>query len=118
MKATRALFALVIAAAAPFAAQAEQRFGEAYPIATTDAPSTLSAAQVRADYLAMSRSGQRFGEAYPVATTDSASVRTRQDVRSDFLAMDRSGQRFGEAYPGAGSDSTLTSVAGMHADIR
>jgi hypothetical protein len=118
MNAKQALFALVIAAAAPFAAQAEQRFGEAYPLATTDTPSTLSAADVRADYLSMDRSGQRFGEAYPVATAKTSSQLTRQDVRADFLAMNRSGQRFGEAYPAPASETPIVGVAGLHADVR
>jgi predicted outer membrane protein len=107
MKANQALFALVIAAVAPLAAQAESPDA----IKFYDAPSTLSAAQVRADYLAMNRSGQRFGEAYPVAAEQIASVRTRQEVRAEVLAMDRSGQRFGEAYP-AHADTPIS------ADVR
>lgn len=99
MKANQALFALVIAAVAPLAAQAESPDA----IKFLDAPSTLSAAQVRADYLASDRSAPRFGEAYPTATTSIASVRTRQEVRAEVLAMDRNGQRFGEAYPSHGS---------------
>jgi len=118
MNAKQTLIALVIAAAAPLAAQAEQRFGEAYPIASVEQPSTLSAAQVRADYLSMDRSGQRFGEAYPVASANPSSVLTRQEVRADFLAMDRSGQRFGEAYPSKGADTTISGLAGLHAEIR
>jgi len=118
MNAKQTLIALVIAAAAPLAAQAEQRFGEAYPIATIEQPSTPSAAQVRADYLSMDRSGQRFGEAFPVASANPSTALTRQEVRSDFIAMSRNGQRLGEAYPATGSDTTITGVAGLHADIR
>jgi len=114
MKTTQTLLALVIAAVAPLAAQAESPDA----IKFNDAPSTLSAAQVRADYLAMDKSGQRFGEAYPVAISNGASVLTRQEVRADYLAMDRSGQRFGEAYPVTAGGTTITSVAGTHADVR
>jgi len=114
MKTTQTLLALVIAAIAPLAAQAESPDA----IKFNDAPSTLSAAQVRADYLAMDKSGQRFGEAYPIAISNGASVLTRQEVRADYLAMDRSGQRFGEAYPTPAVGTTITSAAGMHADVR
>jgi hypothetical protein len=114
MKANQALFALVIAAVAPLAAQAESPDA----IKFIDAPSTLSAAQVRADYLAMDRSSQRFGEAYPVALTSTASLRTRAEVRAEVLAMDHSGQRFGEAYPAFDSKPIITDVAGMQAAVR
>jgi len=114
MKTTQTLLALVIAAVAPLAAQAESPDA----IKFNDAPSTLSAAQVRADYLAMDKSGQRFGEAYPIAISNGASVLTRQEVRADYLAMDRSGQRFGEAYPEPAGRTTITTVAGMHAAVR
>lgn len=108
MKANQALIALVIAVA-PLASFAESPDA----IKFYDAPSTLSVAQVRGEYLSSDHSGQRFGEAYPVAVAKSASVKTRQEVRSEFLAMDRSGQRFGEAYPaGATSNTSIT------ADIR
>ena len=98
----------------PLAAQAESPDA----IKFYDAPSTLSAAQVRADYLAMDRAGQRFGEAYPVAISNVASVRTREEVRNEYLAMSRNGQRFGEAYPESVGGTTITSVAGLHADVR
>jgi hypothetical protein len=111
MKVNQTLFALVIAAVAPLAAQAETPD----VIKFVDQPSTMSVAQVRADYLSAQHTGQRFGEAYPAAITDMASVRTREDVRAEYLAMDRSGQRFGEAYPGGAANSN---VAGMHADVR
>jgi predicted outer membrane protein len=112
MKANQALFALVIAAAAPFAAYAESPDA----IKFVDAPSTLSVAQVRADYIASAHSGQRFGEAYPVADVQSQSVKTRQEVRADYLASDRRGQRFGEAYPANGNATTI--VAGMQAEVQ
>lgn len=108
MKANQALIALVIAAA-PLVSFAESPDA----IKFYDAPSTLSVAQVRGEYLASDHKGQRFGEAYPEVIAKSASVKTRQEVRSEFLAMDRSGQRFGEAYPaGATSDTSIT------ADVR
>ena len=113
MKANQALIALVIAAA-PLVSFAESPDA----IKFYDAPSTKSVAQVRGEYLAADHSGQRFGEAYPLATTNSASVKTRQEVRQEYLAMDRSGQRFGEAYPAPAVGTTITSVAGMHADVR
>jgi hypothetical protein len=114
MNVKQTLIAIAIAAVAPIAAQAESPDA----IKFYDAPSTLSAAQVRADYLAMNRTGQRFGEAYPVAIEQVASVKTREEVRSEFLAMDRSGQRFGEAYPAPANATTITGVAGLHAEVR
>jgi len=111
MQVKQSLIALLIAAVAPLAAQAETPD----VIKFVDQPSTMSVAQVRADYLSADRTGQRFGEAYPAPVTNVASVRTREEVRAEYLAMDRSGQRFGEAYPGG---ATTSNVAGMHADIR
>jgi hypothetical protein len=107
MKASQALFALVIAAVAPLAANAESPDA----IKFYDTPSTLSAAQVRAEYLASSHAGQRFGEAYPIASVATPGVRTRGEVRAEVLAMDRSGQRFGEAYP-------ITDMTTLSADMR
>ncbi|HTT13105.1 MAG TPA: hypothetical protein VMG60_19715 [Burkholderiaceae bacterium] len=116
MNAKQTLIALVIAAVAPLAAQAESRFGEGYPIAMDDAAGTATRDQVRSEFLASAHGAQRFGEAYPVAIDDAASKLTRAEVRADFLAMTRGGQRFGEAYPTYGA--TKFSVAGMHADVR
>lgn len=112
MKTRQALFALVIAAAAPFAAYAESPDA----IKFNDAPSTLSSAQVRADYLASARAGQRFGEAYPGGVVQAQSVKSRQEVRAEYLASDRRGQRFGEAYP-ADAD-TASNVASLNADVQ
>jgi hypothetical protein len=112
MKTKQALFALVIAAAAPLAAYAESPDA----IKFVDPPSTLSVAQVRADYLASAHAGQRFGEAYPTAIAQTPSVKSRQEVRAEYLASDRSAQRFGEAYP-ANATSAANS-AGLNADIR
>jgi predicted outer membrane protein len=114
MKTNQALFALVIAAAAPFAAYAESPDA----IKFYDAPSTLSVAQVRADYLASDRAANRFGEAYPTTYAQTQSVKTRQEVRADYLASDRSGQRFGEAYPTPANAKSVNSVAGMQADVK
>ena len=111
MKAKQTLIALAIAAVAPLAAQAESPDA----IKFFDAPSTMTKAEVRADYLAMDRSGQRFGEAYPSAIENVASVRTREEVKAEYLAMDHSGQRFGEAYP---AGATVTNVADIHAAVR
>jgi len=118
MNAKQTLIALVIAAAAPLAAQAESRFGEGYPTAMVDVAGTATRAEVNADLLARDRTGQRFGEAYPVAIDSSASMLTREEVRADFLVMNRKGQRFGEAYPAPVYESSNVSTAGMHADIR
>lgn len=112
MKTRQALFALVLAAAAPFAAYAESPDA----IKFVDAPSTLSAAQVRADYLASAHVGQRFGEAYPTAEASTQSVKSRQEVRADYLASDRSGQRFGEAYPANAAHAGK--VTGVTADVQ
>jgi hypothetical protein len=116
MKAKQTLIALILAAVAPLAAQAESRFGEGYPIAVDQAAGVATRNEVSSDYLAMSRNTQRFGEEYPVATDNTANVRTRDEVRSDFLAMSRNGQRFGEAYPAPAY--TTTNVGEMHADLR
>src|SRR5262245_38726803 len=101
MNTKQTLIALAIAALAPPAANPESPDA----IKFNDAPSTLSAAQVRADYIAMDRSAQRFGEVYPVAINNVASIKSRDEVRAEFLASNRSGQRFGEAYP-AGGETT------------
>ena len=112
MKTKQTLIALVIAAAAPFAAYAESPDA----IKFVDAPSTKSFAEVRADYLASAHAGQRFGEAYPNAIAQAQSVKSRQEVRADYLASDRSAKRFGEAYPANAIDTTkLTS---LNADVQ
>jgi len=119
MNAKQTLIALVIAAAAPLAAQADSRFGEGYPIATQDAAGTATRDEVRAEYLANSNAASRVGENYPIAIDNVASLRTRDEVRSDFVAMNRNVQRFGEAYPTTVYGTTATTtVAGMHADVR
>jgi hypothetical protein len=109
MNASKTLLALVIATVAPLAANAES------PDAITfqDAPATLSAAQVRAEYLAVVRSAPYFGEAYPFQNADVPSARSRAEVRAEVLSMDRRAQRFGEAYPGdvAGEKSARGSTA-------
>lgn len=112
MKTNQALFALVIAVAAPLAAHAESPDA----IKFYDAPSTLSVAQVRADYIASAHAGQRFGEAYPNADVQTQSVKTRKEVRADYIASDRSGQRFGEAYPA--NAANVAKVAGLNAEIQ
>jgi hypothetical protein len=118
MNAKQTLIALVIAAAAPLAAQAESRFGEGYPIAMQDAAGTATRDEVRANVLAVNRAGSRFGEDYPLAIDNVASVRTRDEVRSDFVAMNRNVQRFGEAYPTPVDGTTTTTLSGMHAEVR
>jgi hypothetical protein len=118
MNAKQTLIALVIAATAPFAAQAESRFGEGYPTAMVDTAGTATRAEVRAEFLANSGTGQRFGEAYPVATETAGSVLTREEVRADYLAMNRNGQRFGEAYPAHVYGSTTSHTGGMQANVR
>jgi len=112
MKTKQTLIALAFAAAAPLAAHAETPD----VIKFIDPPSTLSVAQVRADYLATMKQGQRFGEAYPTAEGQTQSVKSRQEVRAEYLASDRSGQRFGEAYP-AGAENAAK-VVGLHAEIQ
>lgn len=96
MNAKKSLVALAFVAVAPLAAYAESPDA----IQFQDTPSTLSTAQVRAEYLALDHTGQRFGEAYPFASADVPAARTRAEVRAEVLSMDRRGQRFGEAYPG------------------
>ena len=118
MNAKQTLIALVIAAAAPLAAQAESRFGEAYPIAMQDAAGTATRDEVRAAYVANSPACSRFGEAYPVAIDSVASLRTRDEVRSEFVATNRNVQRFGEAYPTPVYGTTTTTLTGMHAAVR
>lgn len=112
MKTRQALFALVLAAAAPLAAYAESPDA----IKFADAPSTLTAAEVRADYVASAHVGQKFGEAYPTAAASAQSVKSRQEVRADYLASDRNGQRFGEAYPANAVRNAK--VTGVTADVR
>src|SRR5262249_4232061 len=118
MNAKQTLIALVIAAVAPLAVQAESRFGDGYPIAMQDAAGTATRDEVRADFLASSRAGSRFGEDYPVAIDNVASLRTRDEVRSDYVAMNRNVQRFGEAYPTPVYGTTTTTLTGMHAAVR
>lgn len=112
MKTRQALFAVVLAAAAPLAAYAESPDA----IKFVDAPSTLTVAQVRADYLASAHAGQRFGEAYPTEVANESGVKSRQQVRADYLASDRSGQRFGEAYPA--NAARAAKATGATADVQ
>src|SRR5262245_12545964 len=77
------LIVTTIAALAPLAAHAGQKFGEAYPLAVEQASSTLSRADLREEVLALDRVGQNFGEAYPYLAKDPMTMRQQAEVRQE-----------------------------------
>ena len=83
MNAKHILIATAIAALAPVASQAAQKFGEAYPLDTIEAPSMLTRAEVRAEVLALDRQGQNFGQALPYQAKDPMTMRLLAEVRSE-----------------------------------
>ncbi|HYS12905.1 MAG TPA: DUF4148 domain-containing protein [Burkholderiaceae bacterium] len=87
MNVKQILIATAVVALAPIAAQANggytQRFGEAYPIATVETPSTLTRAEVRAEVLSLDRHGQNFGEAFPYQAKDPMTTRLLAEVRRE-----------------------------------
>ena len=82
MNAKQILIATAIVAIAPIA-QAAQKFGEAYPVETIEAPSTLARAEVRDEVLSLDRQGQNFGQAYPFQLKDPMTMRLLAEVRRE-----------------------------------
>jgi len=86
MNVKQILIATAVAALAPIAVQAgtyQQKFGEAYPLATIEAPSTLTRAEVRDEVLSLDRHGQNFGEAFPYQAKDPMTMRLLAEVRHE-----------------------------------
>ena len=77
------LIVTTIAALAPIAAQAGQKFGEAYPLDVEQIASTLTRADVREEILALGRVGQNFGEAYPYQMKAPTTKPLLADVRGE-----------------------------------
>jgi len=87
MNAKQILFAAAIAAALPFAAQAESPFAGITPVQEPE--SNLTRAEVIADFLAQDRDVQNFGEAYPYLVSDPMSMRLLAEVRREALMASR-----------------------------
>jgi hypothetical protein len=86
MNTKQILIAAAVVALAPLAAQAKgtkQKFGEAYPLETIEAPSTLTRAEVRDEVLALDRSKQNFGQAFPYEQKDPMTMRLLAEVRRE-----------------------------------
>jgi hypothetical protein len=83
------LIVTAIAALAPIAAQAGQKFGEAYPLDIEQTSSTLTRADVREEVLALERVGQNFGEAYPFQAKDPMTMRQQAEVRREAREAQR-----------------------------
>jgi len=83
MNVKQTLIAITLVALAPLAAQAGQKFGEAYPLDVVDAPSTLTRADVREEVQSLDRKGQNFGEAYPYQLKDPMTMRQLAEVRRE-----------------------------------
>jgi len=86
MNVKQILIATAVAALAPIAVQAgtyQQKFGEAYPVETIEAPSMLTRAEVRDEFLSLDRHGQNFGEAFPYQAKDPMTMRLRAEVRRE-----------------------------------
>ena len=97
MNVKRILIATAVVALAPLAAQASmstQKFGEAYPVVSTDSASVLTRADVRGDVLARDRQGQSFGEAFPYVMSDPMTMRLLADVLGEARTAPR---MYGEA---------------------
>ena len=81
------LVVTALAALAPVAAQAniqsKQKFGEAYPLETTELVSTLTRAEVREEVLSLDRTGQNFGQAFPYELKDPMTMRLLAEVRRE-----------------------------------
>jgi len=85
MKAKQILFAAAIAAALPFAAQAESPFAGITPV--QEPTSTLTRAEVREEFLAQDRDVQNYGEAYPYLVSDPMTMRLLAEVRREALMV-------------------------------
>jgi hypothetical protein len=83
MNAKHILIATAIAALAPIASQAAQKFGEAYPLDVIETPSTLTRAEVRDEVLVLNRQGQNFGQAFPYQEKDPMTMRLLAEVRRE-----------------------------------
>ena len=92
MNAKQILIATAVVVLAPVAAQAgtyKQKFGEAYPLETIEAPSTLTRAEVRDEVLALDRSKQNFGQAFPFEQMDPMTMRLLAEVRREGRTAQR-----------------------------
>lgn len=95
MNTKQILIAVAIAALAPIAAQAGQKFGEAYNLDVVETPSTLTRAEVRDEVLSLNRKVQNFGEAYPHQVKDPMTMRLASEVRREAR---NSSRMFGEIW--------------------